>query len=150
MSLKQRIADDMKSAMRDKDSVRLEAVRMLRAAIQRKEIDEQTEIDDAAVLAIMQKMVKQANESIKQFDAGDRPDLVEKEQASLVHIQAYLPAQLSDEEVQSFIEEAMVETSADTLSDMGKVMGWLKPKLNGQADMGKVSQWVKENLSESV
>jgi uncharacterized protein YqeY len=148
MSLKKRIADDMKSAMRDKDSVRLEAVRMLRASIQRKEVDEQIELDDGAVQLIVQKMVKQTNESIKQFSAGDRPDLVEKEQDSLKHIEVYLPAQLSDEEVESLIDEAMLETSAEAPCDMGKVMGWLKPKLNGQADMGKVSQLVKASLSE--
>ena len=147
MSLKQRIVDDMKSAMREKDSIRLEAVRMLRAAIQRKEIDEQTEVDDAGVLAIAQKMVKQANESIKQFSAGDRPDLVEKEQASLKFIEAYLPAPLSDEQVETLITEAIGETAADSPSDMGKVMSWLKPKLGGQADMGKVSQLVKASLS---
>ena len=147
MSLKQAIADDMKSAMREKDSVKLEAVRMLRAAIQRKEVDDQTELDDAGVLAVVQKMVKQSGESIKQFTAGDRMDLVEKEQASLEYIQVYLPAQLSEEEVQSFIEKAVAETGAASPTDMGKVMGWLKPKLNGQADMGKVSQQVKALLN---
>lgn len=146
MSLKQRITDDMKSAMREKDSVRLEAVRMLRAAIQRKEVDEQIEVDDAGVVKITQKLVKQANESIKQFNAGDRPDLVEKEQASLKHIEIYMPAKLTEEEVASLIEEALVETSAKTPSDMGKVMAWLKSKLNCQADMGQVSQIVKARL----
>ncbi len=148
MSLKQRITDDMKSAMREKDTVRLEAVRMLRAAIQRKEVDEQIEVNDAGVLEIAQKLVKQANESIKQFSAGDRPDLVEKEQASLEHIEVYLPAQLTEEEVQSLVQDALTETAAKSKSDMGKVMAWLKPKLNGQADMGKVSQLVKASLSE--
>ena len=147
MSLKQAIADVMKSAMREKDSVRLEAVRMLRAAIQRKEIDDQTELDDAGVLIIVQKLVKQAGESIKQFTAGDRPDLVEKEQASLKHIQVYLPAQLSDAQVETFIKQAISETGATYPSDMGKVMGWLKPKLNCQADMSKVSKQVKASLS---
>jgi len=147
MSLKQAIADDMKSAMRERDAVRLEAVRMLRAAIQRKEIDDQTKLDDAGVLAIVQKMVKQSCESIKQFTAGERLDLVEKEQASLEHIKVYLPAQLSAEQVQAYVEQAMTETGASSSGDMGKVMGWLKPKLNGQADMGQVSQQVKESLS---
>ncbi len=149
MCLKQHIADDMKSAMREKDKVRLEAVRMLRAAIQRKEVDDQTELDDTGVLAIVQKLVKQSNESIRQFKAGDRPDLVEKEQASLEFIEVYLPEKLSDEVVQAMIGEAVLETGASGPADMGKVMGWLKPKLNGQADMGKVSQWVKTNLSEA-
>lgn len=147
MSLKQAIADDMKSAMREKDSVKLEAVRMLRAAIQRKEVDDQTELDDEGVLAIVQKLVKQSGESIRQFTAGDRMDLVEKEQASLKYIQDYLPAQLSDEEVQGYIEQAIAETEASSPSDMGQVMGWLKSKLNGQADMGQVSQQVKAILS---
>jgi uncharacterized protein YqeY len=146
MPLKQVIADDMKSAMREKDSVRLEAVRMLRAAIQRKEIDDQTELDDAGVLAVVQKMVKQSCESIKQFTAGDRMDLVEKEQASLEFIKVYMPAQLSDEQIQSYIAQAIDETGAASSCDMGTVMGWLKPKLNGQADMGKVSQQVKASL----
>ena len=148
MCLKQHIADDMKSAMREKDKVRLEAVRMLRAAIQRKEVDDQTELDDAGVLAIVQKLVKQSHESIRQFKAGDRSDLVEKETASLEHIEVYLPAQLSDGAVQALIDEALSETGASAPSDMGKVMGWLKPKLNGQADMGKVSQRVKASLSD--
>jgi len=148
MCLKQHIADDMKSAMREKDKVRLEAVRMLRAAIQRKEVDDQTELDDAGVLAIVQKLVKQSHESIRQFKAGDRSDLVEKETASLEHIEVYLPAQLSDDAVQALIDEALSETGASAPSDMGKVMGWLKPKLNGQADMGKVSQRVKASLSD--
>ena len=147
MCLKQHIADDMKSAMREKDKVRLEAVRMLRAAIQRKEVDDQTELDDAGVVAIVQKMVKQSNESIRQFTAGDRPDLVEKEENSLKYIEVYLPAQLSDDTIQSLISEAVSEIGASSPSDMGKVMAWLKPKLNGQADMGKVSQWVKSSLS---
>lgn len=148
MSLKKRIADDMKSAMREKDTVRLESVRMLRAAIQRKEVDDQTEIDDAAVLAIVQKLVKQAGESIKQFSAGDRQDLVEKEQSSLKHIEVYMPKQLSDDEVAATIETIISETSAQSPADMGKVMGKLKLKLNGLADMGKVSQLVKDRLSQ--
>lgn len=147
MCLKQHIADDMKSAMREKDKVRLEAVRMLRAAIQRKEVDDQTELDDAAVVAVVQKMVKQSNESIRQFKAGERPDLVEKEESSLKYIEVYLPAPLSDETVKSLINEAVDETGASSSSDMGKVMAWLKPKLNGQADMCKVSKWVKSSLS---
>ena len=147
MSLKQTIAEDMKSAMRDKDAVRLEAVRMLRAAIQRKEVDEQVELDDTGVLAVVRKLVKQSCESIKQFKAGDRSDLVEKEEASLEFIKVYLPEPLSDEQVGSIIQEAINQTGASSPSDMGKVMGWLKSRLNGQADMGKVSQQVKASLS---
>jgi len=147
MSLKQAIVDDMKSAMREKDSVRLESVRMLRAAIQRKEIDDQTQLDDEGVLAIVQKLVKQSGESIKQFTAGDRQDLVDKERASLEHIKVYLPDQLSDQQVQGFVQQAISETGASSPADMGKVMAWLKPKLNGQADMGSVSQQVKASLA---
>lgn len=146
MSMKQIIADDMKSAMREKNTVRLEAVRMLRAAIQRKEIDDQTDVDDEGVLAIVQKMVKQANESIKQFTAGDRLDLVEKEQASLAYIKVYLPEQLSEQEVKNMVAEVIKEVAAKGASDMGKVMASLKPKLNGRADMGQVSQLVKNSL----
>ena len=148
MSLKQLIADDMKSAMREKDTVRLEAVRMLRAAIQRKEVDDQTELDDTAVQAIAMKMVKQAKESIKQFAAGDRPDLVEKEKNSMQFVQVYLPAQLTDDEISVFVQQAINETCSSAPCDIGKIMGWLKPKLNGQADMGKVSQLVKARLKE--
>ncbi|MEE9447328.1 MAG: GatB/YqeY domain-containing protein [Arenicellales bacterium] len=147
MSLKQRIADDMKTAMREKDSIRLEAVRMLRAAIQRKEVDDQIELNDADVLLVVQKMVKQSHESIKQFAAGERQDLVDKEENSLQYIQVYMPEPLSDDAVAEFIQAAITETAASSGSDMGKVMAWLKPKLNGQADMGKVSKLVKDSLS---
>ena len=146
-SMKQRIAEDMKSAMREKATVRLEAVRMLRAAIQRKEIDDQTELNDEGVLAIIQKMVKQGNDSIKQFTAGGREDLVEKEAASLAVLQTYLPEQLSEDEVSGWVEQAFAETQATEMSDMGKVMGWLKPRIQGQADMGKVSNMVRKKLS---
>ncbi len=146
MLMKDRIADDMKVAMREKDTVRLEAVRLLRAAIQRKEVDEQTELDDDAVSLIVQKMVKQSQESIKQFKAGGRDDLVEKEAASMAVIEAYLPEQLPDDKINQFISDAITETGADCPADMGKVMGILKKQLQGQADMGKVSAMVKHAL----
>ncbi len=148
-SMKQRIADDMKSAMRDKEAVRLETVRMLRAAIQRKELDDQTEIGDEGVLAIIQKMVKQSNESIKQFTAGNREDLVEKETAGMQVLESYLPAQLSEKEITGWVDQAFADTGATKMSDMGKVMGWLKPKIQGQADMGKVSALVKSKLGQN-
>lgn len=145
--MKQRIADDMKSAMREKAAVRLETVRMLRAAIQRKEIDDKVELNDDGVLAIIQKMVKQGNDSIKQFTAGGREDLVEKEAASLEVLETYLPEQLSEEEISGWIDQAFTDTAATETSDMGKVMGWLKPKIQGQADMGKVSAMVRGRLA---
>lgn len=144
--MKQRIADDMKSAMREKDTVRLEAVRMLRAAIQRKEVDDQIELDDEGVLQIIQKMVKQAKDSIEQFTAGGREDLVEKEAASLAVLETYLPEQLDDVAIAEWVKQAISETGAAEKSDMGKVMGWLKPKMQGQADMGKVSAMVRDLL----
>lgn len=144
--MKNRIADDMKDAMRQKDSVRLEAVRMLRAAIQRREIDGQEDVNDEGVLDVVQKMVKQSNESIKQFTAGDRLDLVEKEQASLDHIKGYLPEQLSKQEVESIVSVAIQEVKAQNPSDMGKVMALLKSELKGKADMSQVSRLVKDSL----
>ena len=147
ITMKQRIADDMKSAMREKAAVRLETVRMLRAAIQRKEIDDKIELSDEGVLAIIQKMVKQGNDSIKQFTAGGREDLVDKEAASLEVLQTYLPEQLSEEEISGWIDQAFTDTGATETSDMGKVMGWLKPKIQGQADMGKVSAMVRGKLT---
>lgn len=147
MSIKQRIADDMKQAMRDKDSVRLESLRMLRAAVQREEVDTQTELDDSQITSIVQKLVKQANDSIKQFTSGDRLDLADKEKASLDILMGYMPEQLSDDAVKALIDEAIESTGASEASDMGKVMGWLKPKIQGQADMGVVSAAVKAALS---
>jgi uncharacterized protein YqeY len=146
MSMKDRIAADMKTAMREKDTVRLEAVRLLRAAIQRKEVDDQIQLDDNAVQVIVQKMVKQSCESIKQFGAGGREDLVGKE-SSLAVIEEYLPAQLDESEVSKLVAEAIEKTGAAAQCDMGKVMGVLKKSLQGQADMGKVSALVKNALN---
>ncbi len=147
MSMKDRIAADMKTAMRERDTVRLESVRLLRAAIQRKEVDEQIELDDAGVQTIVQKMVKQSCESIKQFSAGGREDLVDKESSSLAVIEAYLPAQLPESEVAKLVSDAIEKTGATAQCDMGKVMGMLKKSLQGQADMSKVSAIVKKALS---
>ncbi|MFT5260556.1 MAG: hypothetical protein ACI9J2_001381 [Saprospiraceae bacterium] len=147
MSMKDRIAADMKTAMREKDTVRLEAVRLLRAAIQRKEVDDQIQLDDNAVQVIVQKMVKQSCESIKQFGAGGREDLVGKESKSLAVIEEYLPAQLDESEVSKLVAEAIEKTGAAAQCDMGKVMGVLKKSLQGQADMGKVSALVKNALN---
>ncbi len=147
MSLKDRIAEDMKTAMRAKDTVRLEAIRMLRAAIQRREVDERVSLDDGAVLAVLEKLVRQGQESIQQFEAASRTDLVQKEQAALAVWSAYRPEPLSASEVEALIQEALTETQAASLKDMGRVVAYLKPRAQGRADMAAVSARVKERLS---
>ena len=147
MSLKDQILADMKTAMREKQASKLESVRMLRAAIQRKEVDEQTEINDDDVLAIVQKMIKQSQDAITQFTAGDRADLAEKEQAHVDNLKGYLPEQLGDDEVSAAVEAAIAQSGAQSMKDMGKVMGILKGQLQGKADMGKVSGIIKAQLS---
>ena len=147
MSLKEQIFADMKTAMREKNTSRLESIRMLRAAIQRKEVDDQTELDDEAVLAILQKQIKQSTDAINQFNSGDRHDLAEKEQVHVDNLKGYLPAQLSDEEITAAVTEAISATGAQSMKDMGKVMGMLKGQLQGKADMGKVSGIIKATLS---
>ena len=147
MSLKEQIFADMKTAMREKNASQLESIRMLRAAIQRKEVDDQTEIDDDAVLAILQKQIKQSQDAINQFKSGDRPDLAEKEQVHVDNLAIYLPEQLSDDEVAAAVADAISKTGAASMKDMGKVMGMLKGQLQGKADMGKVSGLIKTALS---
>lgn len=146
MSLKERIADDMKAAMRAKDTPRLETIRMLRAAIQRREVDERVDLDDDGVMAVVEKQIKQARDSIEQFTAGNRSDLAEKEQASVDILSAYLPEPLGDDELNALIKQAITDTGAETMKDMGKVMGRLKPQVQGRADMGQVSAKVKSLL----
>ena len=146
MSLQARILADMKEAMRAKDQTRLEAVRLLRAAIQRREVDEQIELNDEAVLAIVQKMIKQGRDAIEQFERGNRSDLVDSETQALKVLEVYLPKQLDESEIQQLLEQAMSETGAASQRDMGKVMGWLKPRIQGRADMGSVSSAVKQRL----
>jgi len=145
--LKHRITDDMKSAMRAKDKQALKAVRMIIGAIKQREIDERIELDDAQVLAVIQKMVKQRKDSITQFTDGGRLDLVEVEEAELVIINNYMPEQLSDAEVASAVDKAIADSGADSMKDMGKLMGMLKGQLEGKADMGLVSQLIKSKLS---
>jgi hypothetical protein len=145
--LKQRITDDMKSAMKAKDKQALKAVRMIIGAIKQKEIDERIELDDAQVLTVIQKMVKQRKDSITQFTEGGRTDLVEVEEAELVIINNYMPEQLSDDEVASTVDKAIADSGADSMKDMGKLMGMLKGQLDGKADMGVVSQLIKAKLS---
>lgn len=132
--------------MRAKDTPRLETIRMLRAAIQRKEVDEQTTLDDDGVLAVIEKQIKQSRDSIDQFKAGNRDDLADKEQVSVDILSEYLPEPLSDAELDDLIQKAIADTGAATMKDMGKVMGQLKPQVQGRADMSQVSAKIKAIL----
>ncbi|HAY41773.1 MAG TPA: glutamyl-tRNA amidotransferase [Gammaproteobacteria bacterium] len=145
--LKKRITDDMKSAMKAKDKEFLRATRMIIEAIKQKEVDERVELDDSQVLTVINKMVKQRKDSISQFDVAGRTDLVEIEEAELEIIKKYMPEQLSDEEVEIFVDKAINDSGSDSMKDMGKLMGMLKGQLDGKADMGAVSQLIKAKLS---
>jgi len=147
VDLKARIERDMKQAMRDKDAARLETIRMLRAAIQRREVDERTTLDDAQVLGVIEKLVKQARDSIQQFEQGGRRDLVDKEAAQLEILESYLPARLDPAEIERLVDQAIAATGAASVKDMGKVMGRLKSELAGRADMGEVSRIVRQRLA---
>jgi uncharacterized protein YqeY len=147
MSLKEQLTDDMKAAMRAKESARLATVRLIIAEVKRKEVDEQTELNDDQVVAVIEKMVKQRKDSISQFEAGGRADLAEIEKGELAILSAYMPAGLSDEEVAAEVAAAVAATGAAGPQDMGKVMGVLKPKLAGRADMTVVSGLVKKALT---
>ncbi len=144
--LKDRIATDMKEAMRAKDAVRLESIRLLRAAIQRREVDERVTLNDEDVVGVLQKMIKQGKDSIDQFTKGGRDDLVAKEAATLAVLETYLPEQIDPAELSRLIDQALSETGAQGVRDMGKVMAWLKPHVQGRADMGAVSAKIKEKL----
>jgi uncharacterized protein len=148
MSLKVQINDDMKAAMRARETERLGTIRLLLAAIKQREVDDRVELDDAAVTAVVDKMIKQRKDSISQFESAGRTDLVEKEQAELAVLSAYMPAQLSDAEVAAEVQAAVAQVGAAGPQDMGKVMGVLKPKLAGKADMTAVSAQVKAALSK--
>jgi len=145
--LKDRIVSDMNDAMRAKDAVRLESIRLLRAAIQRREVDERVDLTDQDVVSVVQKMVKQGKDSITLFEQGGREDLVQKEAATLAVLETYLPEQLDEQAILILIEKAVSESGAETVRDMGKVMGLLKPQVQGQADMGVVSGLIKQKLS---
>ena len=145
--LKKRITDDMKSAMKAKDKQALKAVRMILEAIKQKEIDERIELNDAQVMTVIQKMVKQRKDSISQFSDAGRTDLVEIEEAELEIINNYMPEQLSDEEVALVVDKAINDSGANSMKDMGKLMGILKSQLQGKADMSLVSQLIKSRLS---
>jgi hypothetical protein len=147
MTLKARVTEDMKDAMRAKDSARLSTIRLLLAAIKQREVDERIELTDADVLAVVDKMIKQRRDSIAQFEAGHRQDLADAERAEIVVLQAYLPAQLSEAEIDAAIGEAIAATGAVGLAGMGKVMGVLKPRLAGRADLGAVSARIKARLA---
>ena len=145
--LKQLITDDMKLAMKAQDKPALKAIRMILGAIKQKEIDERIELDDNQVMSVIQKMVKQRKDSISQFSDAGRTDLVEVEEAELLIINNYMPTQLSDDEIEAAVVKAISDTGADSMNDMGKLMGILKGQLDGKADMGQVSQLIKSKLS---
>ena len=146
MTLKERITEDMKAAMRASEKERLSTIRMLQAAIKQREVDERITLDDAQVVAVLEKMVKQRKESVVQFEQGGRADLADKEKAEIALLTAYLPAQLTETEVDALIREAITATGAASIKDMGKVMGAVKAKAAGRADMGTVSARIKAAL----
>ncbi|HKY86691.1 MAG TPA: GatB/YqeY domain-containing protein [Pseudorhodoplanes sp.] len=147
MPLKEQIQNDMKTAMRGGDKARLGVIRLLQAAIKQREVDERITLDDAAVMAIIEKMIKQRRDSVTQFQAGGRQELADAETAEIAVLQGYLPAALSDAEIDAIIQSAIAESGAAGIKDMGKVMGVVKPKVQGRADMGAVSGKIKARLS---
>ncbi len=146
MSLKEQITEAMKEAMRAKDKARLGVIRLILAAVKQQEVDTRLEQDDVAVLAVLDKMVKQRRESIRQYTDAGRTELADQEQFEIGVIQAYLPQPLSDDELQALIAEAIAATGAVSAKEMGKVVAWVKPKVQGRADMGKVSGLIKASL----
>ena len=146
MSLKDRITDDMKTAMRSGEKERLGVIRMITSAIKQREVDERIVLDDAQVLSVLEKMIKQRKESLVQFQAGNRQDLVDKEAAEIHLLQGYMPAALSDAEIDALIGEAIAATGAASIKDMGKVMGIIKAKAQGRADMALVGSKIKAKL----
>jgi len=146
VTLKERITEDMKAAMRASEKERLSTIRMAQAAIKQREVDERIVLDDAQVIAVLEKMVKQRRESIVQFEQGGRTDLADKEKAEIALLQSYLPAQLSEAEVEALIQEAVGSTGATSMKDMGKVMAAVKARAAGRADMGAVSARIKAQL----
>jgi hypothetical protein len=146
-ALKDRITEEMKNAMRAGEKERLATIRLILSAIKQREVDERIQLDDTQVLSVIEKMVKQRKESIAQFEAGGRADLVAKEQAEMAVLQTYLPAQMSEAEIDALIAEAVASTGAASIKDMGKVMAAVKAKAQGRADMGAVSARIKQKLS---
>ncbi len=147
MSLKSQLNDDVKTALRAGDKARLSVLRMALAAIKQREVDERIELDEAQELATLEKMIKQRRESAAQYDSGQREDLAAKERAEIELLSAYLPAQLTDAELDALVDAALAETAATSVRDMGKVMALLKQRAAGRADMGQVSQRVKARLA---
>lgn len=144
MSLKQQLTDDMKAAMKAGDKHSLGVIRLINAAIKQREVDERIELDDAAVIAVLDKMVKQRKDSVTQYEAANREDLAVIEREEIVVIERYVPAKMGEAEIQAAISAAIAETGASSAADMGKLMGVLKPQLAGKADMGLVSKLVKQ------
>ncbi|CAD1796504.1 GatB/YqeY domain-containing protein [Xanthomonas arboricola pv. juglandis] len=147
MPLKQQLTDDMKAAMKSGDKHSLGVIRLINAAIKQKEVDERIEMDDAAVIAVLDKMVKQRKDSVTQYEAAARDDLAQIEREEIVVIERYLPAKMGEAEIVAAIQAAIAQTGASSPADIGKLMGALKPKLAGQADMGLVSTLVKQHLA---
>ena len=147
MSLRDRVNDDIKMAMKAREAERLGTLRLLAAAMKQREVDERITLDDAGVVAVVEKMIKQRRESIAQYEQASRQELADKERAEIVVLEAYLPAQLSEAEVDAIVSEAVAATAAKSAADMGKVMAVVKPKLAGRADMGKVSALVRAKLA---
>ncbi|PPT96441.1 GatB/YqeY domain-containing protein [Xanthomonas arboricola] len=147
MPLKQQLTDDMKAAMKSGDKHSLGVIRLINAAIKQKEVDERVEMDDAAVIAVLDKMVKQRKDSVTQFEAAARDDLAQIEREEIVVIERYLPAKMGEAEIVAAIQAAIAQTGASSPADIGKLMGALKPRLAGQADMGLVSTLVKQHLA---
>ena len=146
MTLKERISEDMKTAMRSGEKDRLAVIRLLQAAIKQREVDERIVLDDAQITSVLEKMIKQRKESVVAFEKGARADLVAKENAEIAVLQPYLPAQLSDADLDALIAEAIASTGAASIKDMGKVMGLVKAKAAGKADMGAVGARIKAKL----
>lgn len=147
MSLKSRINDDVKQAMRSGDKARLKTLRMVTAAIKQREVDERTELDDSDVLAVVEKMIKQRRESAEQYREGGRSELAETEEAEIAVLEDYLPEQLSEEALEALVDAAIAEAGASDMSGMGQVMGLIKPRVQGRADMSRVSALVRQRLA---
>jgi hypothetical protein len=149
VSLKERISQDMKDALRARDQQRLNAIRFLLAAIQRREVDTRTTLDDPDIISVVEKLIRQSRDAAQQFIDGARQDLADKENREIAVWEAYMPAQLTDDELDALIADALAQSGAASMKEMGKVMGVLKPQLQGRADMGQVSAKVKAKLSNS-
>ena len=147
MALREQLNEDIKTAMKPREQDKLGALRLMLSAVKQREVDERITLDDAGVIAVVEKMIKQRRESIAQYEKAARKDLADKEQAEIAVLEAYLPKQLSQAEVEAIVAEAIAATGAKSAADMGKVMGVVKPKLAGRADMGKVSGLVKARLA---